>query len=126
MVKLDINFDRDEALARAANGDYRQLAARLREGKASPQELALAADLILKAPKPAAHRPNSTLERNISIYEFVEDCLAAHPSKEAAVEAATKKFKLSASTIYGILKEIAAARDGRELPRRPRRRRSGK
>jgi hypothetical protein len=55
MAKLDINEARDQALAAAKLGDYRRLAERIRKGIASPKERKLAAELIVKAPKPAAH-----------------------------------------------------------------------
>jgi hypothetical protein len=51
--------DAVEPLGRAASGDYQMLAARIKDGTASQAERDLASDMILKAPKPAAHRPSS-------------------------------------------------------------------
>jgi hypothetical protein len=113
MVKVKIDLDREEALSSAKMGDYRRLAARIRKGIASPQERKLAAKLILKAPKPAAHRPRSydLIERDIDIFDFVQDRL--DDGKEAAVTAAMKRFSLGRSAIYEILKRIEAAHGAR-------------
>jgi hypothetical protein len=108
--------DAVEPLGRAASGDYQMLAARIKDGTASQAERDLASDMILKAPKPAAHRPSSydIFTRNLAIFDLVEDRMAAGDLMDVAVKAAEEQFKLSASTIYEIYDKFFAARDGRE------------
>jgi UDP-N-acetylmuramyl tripeptide synthase len=87
------DFDRAEALILAARGDYDCLIDRLRDGKASAAEQALAADIIEGKHKVAAHRPkHSRFDRDLAILDFTDKHYAAHGSMESAVAAAIDEF----------------------------------
>jgi hypothetical protein len=96
-VKFD--FDRAEALILAAHGDYDCLIDRLRDGKASAAEQALAADIIEGKHKVAAHRPkNMKFDRDMAILDFIEKHREEHrrcgrlSKMEQAVAAAIDEF----------------------------------
>jgi hypothetical protein len=105
------------------NDERDMIVARLRAHGA--RELDFAADIIEGKRKAPPNRPRKNFERDLEIYRFVEDCIfgsngADGISKDAAVAAAVEKFILDKGSIYGILKEMKAARDGEPKPRRRR------
>jgi hypothetical protein len=124
MPKLDLNFNRDESLARAACGDFGMLASRLRAS--GDPELEFAADIIEGVRKRPKHRPRENFERDLKIFDFVEDRMFGSNgvdgiSRDAAVVAAAEKFVLGKSTIDGILRDMEASAAGKPRPRRTKR-----
>jgi hypothetical protein len=121
MAKSALNFypDSIEPLARAALGDTRQLGERLLGGIATPPEQAFAAGIVAQAPKSRAG-PRGSYDkflRDCDIYWFVKECESESYQKtsklqtDAAVKAAEKHFKVSASVIWAALRTIKAAED---------------
>jgi hypothetical protein len=93
------DFDRTEALILAERREFGPLVDRLRDGKASAAEQALAADIIEGKHKVAAHRPkNMKFDRDLAILDFIEKHREEHRrcgrlgKMEQAVAAAIDEF----------------------------------
>ncbi|MDI1347253.1 MAG: hypothetical protein PSV22_24670 [Pseudolabrys sp.] len=84
----------NDSLGAAKFGDYRTLAARIREGSACNREREFAADILEGKRKRAKSRPKSwnTFKRNLEIYNFVVAATATGELDDAAVYAAQKRF----------------------------------
>ena len=117
MVELDFYPASVEPLARAQLGDTRKLVERLLLGSATPPEQAFAAGIVERASKLRAGPVGSydNFLRDCDIYWFVKECESESYKKtsklqtDAAVKAAEKHFKVSASIVWAALRTIKAA-----------------
>lgn len=114
MAKIDFDPKGVEPLSRALFGDYRMLAARIRDGSAGQQERNFASDLLEGKRKRPAHRTQTyeTFKRNLEIYNLLEGAKGPDGrwvKKDAAVRAAEKAFNVSETTVHEAYREISLA-----------------
>jgi hypothetical protein len=92
----------------ALEGDPRLLAERLREGTASPEERALAADLISGKIKPRPIRkgqPKRIQKQGMAQMVFTLEAGAPPKTRKAVIPAVAEAFGVSERTVYNALAE---------------------